>query len=218
MEYPDSSNGSSTVWTVDGIFEVAYSDTGNREPVIDNINWKFVASVAIIAMAVSLLSGGLAGIPLGVLIIRALVGGVIFLIFALGLNLLINRFIPEIWESPGNEPDAVTTGEMDSGTGSPGSRVDIVLPAENPDSTTGEQSEVVSNGESVDDVEELEEVESVETAHLDDLEHFSGSFSEDDDDIEGTGTSSTKGGPGGDHDPEELAQAIHTVITRDEKG
>ena len=49
-----------------------------------------------------------------------------------------------------------------------------------------------------------------------DLDRFSGDFSE----IEEEGSSRpTRGGDAlGDHDPEEIAQAIHTVIARDEKG
>ncbi len=226
MGYPDSSNGSLAVWTVDGNFEVAYSDIGNRKPVIDNINWKFVAAVAIIAMAVSLLSGGLGGIPLGILITRALIGGVVFLILAVGLNLLLNRFFPEILEAQENITGGVAAGKNeDDELVSPGSRVDIVLPAEQPgsgDSENGEPKDTPSESRGKTDGDasdgEIEELEDADQAQMDNLDRFSGSFSEIDDDIAGTGASSRKSEAGGDHDPEELAQAIHTVITRDEKG
>ncbi len=226
MGYPDSSNGSSAVWTVDGNFEVAYSDIGNRKPVIDNINWKFVAAVAIIAMAVSLLSGGLGGIPLGILITRALIGGVVFLILAVGLNLLLNRFFPEILEAQENITGGAAAGKNeDDELVSPGSRVDIVLPAEQPgsgDSENGEPKDTPSESRGKTDGDasdgEIEELEDADQAQMDNLDRFSGSFSEIDDDIAGTGASSRKSEAGGDHDPEELAQAIHTVITRDEKG
>lgn len=232
MGYPDFSNVSLGVWTVDGNFEVAYSDVGSRKPVIDSINWKFVAAVAIIAMAVSLLSGGLGGIPLGILIIRALIGGVVFLIFAVGLNLLLNRFFPEIFdveeENSGFTGD--TDNEADDVIASPGSRVDIVLPAEQPEvgepgdtaaESSGETTAAAGNGGEATAVTangDIEELEDVDQAQMDNLDRFSGSFSEVDDDIAETVASSTGNDAGGDHDPEEIAQAIHTVIKRDEKG
>ncbi|GEM_PF-664971 len=222
MGYPDSSNASLGVWTVDGNFEVAYSDVGSHKPVIDNINWKFVAAVAIIAMAVSMLSGGLGGIPLGLLITRALIGGVVFLIFAVGLNLLLNRFFPEILDTEDKISGLTeeTGKEAVDGIASPGSRVDIVLPAEQPEigeseDTPAERSDEATAVTTDDDIEELEDADQ---AQMDNLDRFSGSFSEFDDDIAGTGASSTRSDAGGDHDPEELAQAIHTVIKRDEKG
>jgi uncharacterized membrane protein len=67
--------------------------------VIDEIRWKFVASVAIIAMAVSMISGGLSGITFSVLIFRALAGGIAFTVLAVGVNLMIVRFFPEILDS-----------------------------------------------------------------------------------------------------------------------
>ncbi|RKX89937.1 MAG: hypothetical protein DRP70_02295 [Spirochaetes bacterium] len=221
MGYPDSSNGSSAVWTVDGNFEVAYPEVGNRKPVIDNINWKFVVAVAIIAMAVSLLSGGLGGIPLGILITRALIGGVVFLILAIGLNLLLNRFFPEILEAEEKIAGETEAGkEAEDGTASPGSHVDIVLPAEQPEIGESEDTAAESSGETagVTTDGDIEELEDADQAQMDNLDRFSGSFSEVDDDIAGAGASSSKGDGGGDHDPEELAQAIHTVIKRDEKG
>jgi len=187
--------------------------------VIDNINWKFVATVAIIAMAVSLLSGGLGGIPLGILITRALIGGVVFLILAFGLNLLLNRFFPEIWETAGGGNDETSPGDDTDYDGeSPGSRVDIVLPAEQPEPSDGDESPGESKGDGDAGIEELEEAETSEEPQVDNLDRFSGSFSDVDEDLQGTGSSSSRSGPAGEHDPEEIAQAIHTVIKRDEKG
>jgi len=187
--------------------------------VIDNINWKFVATVAIIAMAVSLLSGGLGGIPFGILIIRALIGGVVFLFLAFGLNLLLNRLFPEIWEISESSVEETDSGDEPDYEGEgPGSRVDIVLPAEQPESSTDEDSPGDSTDSSESPVEELEDADAAEEPQVDNLDRFSGSFSDIDEDLHGTGTSSSHSGPAGDHDPEEIAQAIHTVIKRDEKG
>jgi len=187
--------------------------------VIDNINWKFVVTVVIIAMAVSLLSGGLGGIPFGILITRALLGGVVFLILAFGLNLLLNRFFPEIWETSGTgNGESVPVDESETGGESPGSRVDIVLPAQQPESSEGGNTPDENEGDADAAIEELEEAETSEEPQVDNLDRFSESFSESEEDFKSGSTASSRSGPAGEHDPEEIAQAIHTVIKRDEKG
>jgi len=193
--------------------------------VIDNINWKFVSAVSIVAMAVSLLSGGLGGIPFGVLVLRAFIGGGVFLILAVALNLLIVRFFPEILD----DVDSGAAGSMEkNNAGSDaeadeltGSRVDIVLPSEpaepvSPVVTSVETSEsdVVSDGVEKD----VKSSGTAQDGDLGNIDRFSGAFSEVDDDISGADGSASGNAPGGDHDPEEIAQAIHTVIKRDEKG
>ncbi len=210
MESPVSSNVSSDGWTVDGNFVVAYSEDGKRESVINNVRWKFVAVIAIIAMAVSLLSGGLGGIRFGVLITRVLIGGVVFGVFAVVLNLLIARVFPEILDD-GDSMEANEAVTNDSET--LGSRVDIVLPSETPEVL--DSSEFVTD--SGVDNEEAAEMDHVDEDKMDNLDKFSGSFSDTEDEKIGSGRPTFKG-PDGEHDAEELAQAIHTVITRDEKG
>ena len=91
---------------------------------LNDIRWKFGAVTAILAMAVSLLSGGLSGIGFGTLIIRALIGGVLFAGLAFGLNILIARLFPEILDFYSETESA--GGE--DGTGGTGTRVDIECP------------------------------------------------------------------------------------------
>ncbi len=186
------------------------------------IRWKFVAVIAILAMAVSLLSGGLSGVGLGVLLLRTLIGGVLFAALAVVLNLLIARVFPEILEF---SDESGTTGETDSeddlqeGTGT---RVNIVMPAESPGTVSSEDDLVFpAAGESADSgVSETpgdnndEEIEEAEP--MGDLDRFSGDFS----DVGESKSSRSSIGDGvmGNHDFEEVAQAIHTVISRDEKG
>lgn len=190
---------------------------------IDNIRWKFVAAVAISAMAVSLLSGGLGGIRFGVLITRALIGGVVFTALAIGLNLLVARLFPEILEDTG-------TGNFDADTERdiPGSRVDITMPSEAPGvpgipedmdespRSTG-SGDLPSEDEDIGEVEALEDESEKSAESVGDLDRFSSDFSDIEED-DATTKRSSSDGPGGDHDPEELAQAIQTVIKRDEKG
>ena len=182
---------------------------------IDNINWKFVAATAIIAMAVSLLSGGLGGVPFGVLVIRAVIGALVFFVLAIGINLILGRYFPELWEdSSAESPETESLSETEGNA--PGDRVDIVLPAEHPEASENGEAAEPGGEKPEEEVEELKEAATVEEAPLDNLDSFSGSFV--DVDNEGSGAASSISSSGGDHNPAEIAQAIHTVIKRDEKG
>lgn len=191
---------------------------------IDEIRWKFVASVAIIAMAVSMVSGGLSGIAFSVLIFRALVGGVAFTVLAVGVNYLIVRFFPEILDS--GEFDGSETSMDDEEVGG---RVNIVMPAEDPISL-GKDEEVMEkttvpeevvaetaiNGPEAGEPEELSSVPDSE--NLDDLDRFSGTFDQVVDNRASASSMKSYDGPGADNDPQEIAQAIQTFMKRDEKG
>lgn len=194
---------------------------------MSDIRWKFVVVVAILAMTVSLLSGGLSGIGLGTLLLRALIGGLIFALLAVGLNLLVARFFPEILNFY-NEVDVSGGGGRTAGDDDvTGTRIDIVMPSEGPgnvDSDTASRAgevnagEVPADGESSQGNENGEAETGAETGAepIGDLDRFSSDFSDLDD--ERPGKSSPGDGPMADHDVEEIAQAIHTVITRDGKG
>jgi hypothetical protein len=190
---------------------------------MEGIRWKFVSAISIIAMAVSLLSGGLAGISLGMLVMRALLGGVVFAVLAVGLNLFITRFFPELFEDDpgyGNDPDPAESGR----------NVDIVIPAESPGVSTAENEE---SGEPPGVGEVIEELVSRDGAEepaaeaalsgenhagaVGDLDRFSEDFMEVDGESDGSRPAAADV-PGGDREPQEIAQAIHTVMKRDEKG
>jgi len=84
------------------------------------IRWRFVAASAIVAMAVSLLSGGLRRIQLGTLMIRASIGAAVFTVLAIGINLLIVNLFPEFFDKASPE-------KYNDDDGSPGSLVDVTL-------------------------------------------------------------------------------------------
>ncbi|MDF1569282.1 MAG: hypothetical protein P1P77_14780 [Spirochaetaceae bacterium] len=191
---------------------------------IDEIRWKFVVSVAIIAMAVSMISGGLSGIAFSVLIFRALTGGVAFTVLAVGVNLLIVRFFPEILDSGEFDGSDASAGDEEVG-----GRINILMPAEDPISP-GEDEEVPENtpvpdevvaGTVIDESEagEPEELLPVsDSENLDDLDRFSGTFDQVDDNEASASSVKSYDGPGADNDPQEIAQAIQTVMKRDKKG
>jgi hypothetical protein len=104
--------------------------------------------------------------------------------------------------------------------------VDITMPAES-GAFNGEYDDISvrSGGEvsglsdvngDVSEAEPVDEQIDKATVNMDDLDRFSGTFSDVDDEMETKGRRSN--GSGGGQDPEELAQAIQTVIKRDEKG
>jgi hypothetical protein len=184
------------------------------------IRWKVIAVAGIVAMAVSLTSGGISGVRLGTLILRALVGGFLFAAFAAGVNLLIARVFPEILES-GYVPAAETGGGDETEH-----RVDIVVPEENPhrsgiaDELDNGDSDVDGELETAAPVAPLDEDGTVNPDALPDLDRFADAFEgrRDDGGDVGEIPPAKSDVPGGDKDPGELAQAIHTVLARDEKG
>ena len=197
---------------------------------MNGISWKFVAVTAILAMAVSLLSGGLSGVSFGTLIFRALAGGIVFAGIAAGVNVLIAQLYPELLEvyTSGSAMENESQGGRDDEAA--GSRIDIVMPAEDggipgglaPEESMQDASEPgleVSPGLNADPSSvPVEPVEGSAGEPSGDLDRFSGDFSEVED--EGASPARASAGEGilGDHDVEEIAQAIHTVIKRDEKG
>ena len=198
---------------------------GNNEPVMEGIRWKFVAALSVIAMAVSLLSGGLAGIRFGTLLVRAFVGGVLFAVLSVGLNFFIVRFFPELFEDD-------TAFGTESDEAGPGGRIDIVMPAEMPGASSagsedsgleafpGAEAGIVGEGPDGgggrEPMERRDSADDGETV-VGDLDRFSADFTDDGDDMKGSHRSMPNV-PGGDREPQEIAQAIQTVMKRDKKG
>lgn len=191
---------------------------------IEGIHWKFVAVTSVIAMAVSLLSGGLSGIRFGMLLIRALIGGVLFGVLAVGLNILMKRFFPEIFEGE-------TTFIAESDETEIGKHVDIVMPAENPEpsvsdaeanssESTGEEDEksgITKEEERNDSAIDSESSEEENVGVIGDLDKFSADFSDVEDDSAKSSRSVSEV-MGVETDAQEIAQAIQTVIKREKKG
>lgn len=102
-------------------------------------NIKIIGACAIFAFVISLLSGIIGGVGFFTILIRALLGAVLFGILSGGIAMLLERMIPELFEAAGTE---------DTGNGEPehaenGSNVDITLDEEaesyspSPDSSGG---------------------------------------------------------------------------------
>lgn len=163
------------------------------------IHWRFVVASAILAMALSFLVGGIKGIHLGTLAIRASIGAVFFAVLAIGINLLVVNLFPEFF-------DAGKSAKNRSEDESLGSRVDITLPSE------ARITDNSANGDTESTAKRMDK--SIAPASEPGL--FSDSISDVGEVHYQPGYNETSV-LGSERDPEELAQAIHTVITRDGK-
>lgn len=177
---------------------------------MESIRWKFVAVTAILAMAVSLLSGGLGGIRLMTLLFRALAGGAVFAVTAVVLNVLALRFYPEIFSSPDEfENDSISSPRVDiivgdetEGDSGAGARTDTEGAAEADEALEGETEDTLDGPDN---------------GNAGDLESFSDTFTNSDEEKSG-GSVVSSDVLDGEYQVEEIAQAVHTVIERDKKG
>ena len=204
------------------------------------------ASITGGASILSILTGLLNGVSVGVILIRALLTAVITLLFVLTASRLARKFLPELSEStdngkshPGSENSPPVTG----------SRVNIVM-----DDDTGMSAAPIgpSEGDFPQDMDNLGEkiAESAGNMHnnkpnvpdsgpvmthdgdtldvlpsLDNLElgSYSNSSSDElviEEEPEATassGFSQDKDVPGGVNDPAEIAKAVKTVLKRDQQ-
>ena len=175
---------------------------------MESIRWRFVAATAVLAMAVSLLSGGLGGIRLITLLFRALAGGAVFAVMAVGLNILALRLYPEIFFSAdAPEDDSISSSRVDIMVGDEAARSDL----KEGEPIDTEVSAETAEGES-DDIPGGPDDE-----NAGDIESFSDAFNHGDDE-KGGGSLVSSHALDQEYEVEEIAQAVHTVIERDKKG
>ena len=116
------------------------------------INWKLPATTALIAIVISTISGIAGGARFGTIVLRALIGGALFGAFAVGIDILLRRFLPEFYAGK---------TEADSEPISNGS-VDITIEEENPhvnqEETEQEAAEATEEDKEEDDDEDIPEI------------------------------------------------------------
>ncbi len=211
------------------------------------INARVVLIAGGLGFFIAVLAGGIAGVRFGNLIIRAIIGGVVFAGLGAGISFLIEKFLPELFHGESDKTGGSERAEDVSGSGG----VNIVLPEQNPlkediyeeDFGAAEENMVEEVSEStheytdglevekmggeetfdsspVEQGEGLEEVDSMEA--LPDLGEFQDSFGS------GSAISSEpieSGIPRGSSsefsdgkDPAMIARAIQTALKKDQKG
>jgi hypothetical protein len=205
------------------------------------LNWRWGAFAGIGAFVISLFFGLVAGVLFGTLLMRALVGGLVFAGVGVGCNVLISKLLPELFETTGNQPisagggiDIVVQDDISSDQ-----TVNMV------DDSPGEKRETRSMD--VDNlVEEMEEstvtdVGSTEAVpvlkasesessgalgvednvfdELPDLNQYSGSFVSERLPEQGVQKETAlESAATEDKNPEVLARVVQTLLKRDQKG
>ena len=107
------------------------------------IKWKIVVGSAGFGMLLSLLTGAISGVPIGALLIRALMWSALFACLGAALSFAISRYLPELFAIvPGSDKDDAEKGQT----------VDLVLPDENPHTYTADDL-----NRSEEDLDELDE-------------------------------------------------------------
>lgn len=197
------------------------------------IDWRISAITAGSAFLLSVVIGVIGNVSFGVLILRAVTVAVLFGVGAIGVTIVIDRYLPELRRasaasagSPtGNTVDIVVEGDdgletVADGPDENGEEYGAVdngvgeLPADDPDGVLEEVEESAGSGETMSgaidgEVEEIEEIASGD--ELPNVDSMADSFTE----IplgEDPGDESLDSG----EDPELMARAIRTVLKREE--
>lgn len=76
-----------------------------------SIDWKPVAVSALLAFIIAVVTAGISGIPFGVLLLRAVLGALIFGAGAVGVQFLVAKFLPELVNPSEESPQ--TGGSVD---------------------------------------------------------------------------------------------------------
>jgi hypothetical protein len=194
------------------------------------IDWRVSAIAAGAAFFLSVLVGVIGNVSFGMLILRAIIAGALFGAGAIGLTIIIDRFLPELRRaaspsaaaSDGNSVDIVVEGgdgfeSVMDGSDELDDTLDAVDTGSEADNSDGlleevEESDDIDDGTTVEAAEELEEVEEVSAGNgLPNVDSMSDSFTEAPLGEESISDVSDSGG-----DPALMARAIRTVLKREE--
>lgn len=102
---------------------------------------RFAAPAGGVAVALSLIVGVIAGVPLGTVFLRALFSGVTFAALVFGAMIAVERLLPELssadgpttGESADDSQESLAAAEMDDESETPGSRLNIVVEDDEPE-------------------------------------------------------------------------------------
>ncbi|MBI9103217.1 MAG: hypothetical protein JEY99_12445 [Spirochaetales bacterium] len=231
------------------------------------INIKLTVIAGGIAAFLSLIIGIFSDVSFGTVFVRALLSGILFAGFFIGISFLIKQFLPELIEEQADEDESVEEGESDVG-----GNVNIVLDDDDESSAEGgnyaftaaAKSSNGVNGDSdsfvpgmpsgqapsssgMDDISNVEEVEELESvaeagvtgdveeveelasaddpgAPMQDIGEFENTFNAAPSELDslgdagGSGSSGSFDVLGGSHDIVEAAQAIQTILKKEQEG
>ena len=193
-------------------------------------DWKLPTFAAGGAFLLSFFTGIFGRVGFGTVLLRALLFALLFGGVAIGINLLLRKYLPEIFSSGGESRDIdtertvdITLGEEDAGGEGMGDTIgDAGLDEEPANTSYGEFDEADVFGES-DQVEEVEELEPETENEVNGEEGELPSF----DSVESTfvsGENNTGNDAsnasnvelfGSEEDPEVVARAVRTLMNKD---
>ncbi|MAG13895.1 MAG: hypothetical protein CMN78_04805 [Spirochaetales bacterium] len=197
-----------------------------------NLNWKLPSISGGAAFVLSLLAGVFGGVGFGTILIRGFLGGVIFATLSLGVDYLLRKFIPDMFQA---EAPAVA--------GAQGSKIDITIDEDIPRERSGDDNAKEDSEESLEsELEQSEEVtanlsENAEI-HVDDdgsakeestfsaknlpsfdsLEDTFADTINDGEEAESAQSGSSIDVLGAEEDPAIVAEAVRTLMKRDQEG
>ena len=95
------------------------------------VSWRFVVLLSILAMISSLVVGGLAGVPLLLLLARVTMAGLVFAFLAIFVNMIFFRFFPEAYSGTEDLVENEDSGSQEQDEQDTGRYVNMVTPGNN---------------------------------------------------------------------------------------
>ena len=168
------------------------------------IRWKFVIAITAMSIVISLAGGIIGSVEVGTILLRTLLGAIVFSGIAILLNTIYWRVFPGFLTENLGEDESIAAGSyVDMLAGD-----EIKLPVGDDDAEMGEDTGGDSTGdppETVQGQEILQSEEMLQNAPTKDWEQVNNS-----DRVESL--------LGSHYEPGKIAQAIQTVLKQDEKG
>ena len=202
-------------------------------------DWKIIVISATLAFLLSFIFGLLGSVSLGILLIRAFSGAVVFGAMGFGMSILLRRYLPELYELQAGssleikddlseaEGEHSESGDSDN-LSSAGTKIDISIgngdevPAASmkPENDTGSTGGVKKENDLVDEISEDDQVPAnIDVLH--DMGVFSNTFADEVDDIvagAGEAGAVTLDIMGEEQDPELVVRAVRTMVKKDQEG
>ncbi len=197
-------------------------------------DWKIIAGIATLAFLFSFIFGLIGAVGFGIIIVRAIIGAVVFAGLGYGISILLRKFLPELFEinsesilmseenlSQNQEDSVEEKPQIDISIGS--DKEDFAMAAADTSGLkTNVENELVDEiTESKSDTNEAAEDDQIPSNIdvLPDMAVFSNSFnSEDNLDSSGTSGAVTLDIMGEEQDPELVAKALRTMVKKDQEG
>ncbi|MBN2735428.1 MAG: hypothetical protein JXR70_00515 [Spirochaetales bacterium] len=134
------------------------------------VNLKVIIAFALVAMILSILAGGIGGVPFWEIIVRSLFGAVIFGGLGFGIGFIIDRYLPELTSSGNNPIEKPAKG----------TEIDEIIDSENPyedyQADFGEELDMVKESSAAGSYRKnKKKLESEDSADMDAAESFDSS-------------------------------------------